>query len=116
MIIVQEHSHISPHVVHNHREPLKHGIYGLTRKKSEVLVLSPVGRKEPSLSVPGMSILQLLSNPARQVLCLNPIEFGLTQITVQVIDRLVIGVMHIPRSWSKEVHRMNIGCVHRNIP
>jgi hypothetical protein len=29
-----------------------------------------------------MSILQLLPNPAHQVPCLNPIEFGLTQSTV----------------------------------
>jgi hypothetical protein len=44
---------------------------------SEVLVLSPVGRKEPSLnlSVPGMSILQRLPNPTRQMLCLNPFKF-----------------------------------------
>jgi hypothetical protein len=74
MVIIQEYGHISPHVVHNHYELLKHGIYGLTGDMSEVLVLSPVGRKEPSLnlSVPGMRILQLLPNPARQVLCLNP--------------------------------------------
>jgi hypothetical protein len=79
---------------------------------------SLVGRKEPSLnlSVPGMSILQLLPNPARQVLCLNPIEFGLTQSTVQVVDGLVVGVEHVPRSWSKEVHMMNISYVHRDIP
>jgi hypothetical protein len=50
----------------------------------EILILSLVGRKEPSLnlSVPGMSILQLLPNTTRQVLCLNLIEFGLTQSTV----------------------------------
>jgi hypothetical protein len=62
----------------------KHGIYGLTKEMSEVLVLSPVGRKEPSLnlSVPGMSILQLLPNPARQILYLNPFEFKFTQRTV----------------------------------
>jgi hypothetical protein len=59
MVIIREHSHISPHVVHDHRETLKHGIYGLTGEMSEVLILSPVGHKEPSLnlSVPGMSIL-----------------------------------------------------------
>jgi hypothetical protein len=59
MVIIWEHGHISPHVVHNHRETLKHGIYGLTWEMSEVLVLSPVGRKESSLnlSVPSMSIL-----------------------------------------------------------
>jgi hypothetical protein len=66
----------------------------------EILVLSLVGRKEPSLnlSVPGMSILQMLLNLARQVLCLNPVEFGLTQSMVQVVDRLVFGVEHVPRS------------------
>jgi hypothetical protein len=117
MIIVREHGHISPHVVHNHREPLKHVIYGLTGEMSEILVPSPVGRKEMilNLSVPSMSILQLLPNPTCQVLCLNPCGFRLTQITVQVVDRLV-GVEHVPRSWSKEVHRMNISCVHRDIP
>jgi hypothetical protein len=59
MVIVQENNHISPRVVHNQREPLKHGINRLTGEMSEILVLSPVGRKEPSLnlSVPGMSIL-----------------------------------------------------------
>jgi hypothetical protein len=84
MIIVREHDHISPHVVHNYRELLIHGIYGITGEMREVLLRSLVGRKETSLnlSVPGISILQLLPNPARQVLCLNPIEFGLTQSMV----------------------------------
>jgi hypothetical protein len=77
-----------------------------------------VGRKEPSLnlSIPVMSILQLLPDPAGQVLCLNLIEFELTQSTVQVVDRLFVSVEHVPRSWSKEVHRMNISCVHCDIP
>jgi hypothetical protein len=59
MVIIREYGHISPHVVHNHRELLKHGINRLTREMSEILVISPVGCKEPSLnlSVPGMSIL-----------------------------------------------------------
>jgi hypothetical protein len=59
MVIIREHDHISPHVVHDHREMLKHSIYGLTGEMSEVLVLYPVGCKEPSLnlSVPGMNIL-----------------------------------------------------------
>jgi hypothetical protein len=48
MIIVREHVHIGPHVVHNHREPLKQGIDGLTGELSEVLVLSPVGRIHPA--------------------------------------------------------------------
>jgi hypothetical protein len=67
MVIIREHGHISPHVVRDHREMLKHGIYGLTGEMSEVLVLSLVGRKELSLnlSVLDMSILQLLPNPAR---------------------------------------------------
>jgi hypothetical protein len=99
MVIVREHGHISPHVVHDHRETLKHGIYGLTGEMSEVLVLSPVGHKELSLnlSVSGMSILQLLPNPARQILCPNPFKFQFTQRTVQVIDRLIVGVEHVPR-------------------
>jgi hypothetical protein len=33
----------------------------------------------------------------------------------QVVDRLVVGVEHVPRSWSKEVHRMDISCVHRDM-
>jgi hypothetical protein len=84
----------------------------------EILVLSPVGRKELSLnlSVPGMSILQLLLDPACQALCLNPIEFGLTQSMIQVVDHLVVSVEDVPRSWGKEVHRMNISCVHGDIP
>jgi hypothetical protein len=118
MVIIWENGHISPYVVHDHRETLKHGIYGLTEEMSEVLVLSPVGRKEPSLnlSVPSMSILQLLPNPARQILCPNPFEFGFTQRTVQVVDHLVVGVEHVPQFWSKKVQRMNINCVHRDIP
>jgi hypothetical protein len=40
MVIIREHGHISPHVVHDHCETLKHGIYGLTGEMSEVLVLS----------------------------------------------------------------------------
>jgi hypothetical protein len=118
MVIIREHDHISPHVVHDHCETLKHGIYGLTGEMSKVLVLSPVGRKEPSLnlSVPGMSILELLPNPARQVLCPNPFEFRLAQRKVQVVDHLVVGVEHVPRSWSRKVHRINISCVNRDIP
>jgi hypothetical protein len=94
MVIIREYSHISPHVVHNHREPLKHGINRLTREMSEILVLSLVGLREPSLnlSVPGMNILQLLRNPARQVLCLDPFKLRSTQSTVQVVDRLVVGI------------------------
>jgi hypothetical protein len=69
-----------------------------------------------NLSILGMSILQLLPNPAHQVLCLNSIDFGFTQSTIQVVDHLVVGVEHVPRYWSKEVHRMNISCVHRDIP
>jgi hypothetical protein len=118
MVIIREHDHISPRVVHHHREPLKHGSNRLTGEMCQILVLSSVGCKEPSLnlSVPDMSILQLLPNPACQVLCSNPIQFRLTQSTVQVVDHIVVGVEHVPRSWSKEVHRMNISCVHRDIP
>jgi hypothetical protein len=118
MIIVREHVHIDPHVVHNHREPLKQGIDGLTREMSEVLVLSPVGRIHPclNLGIPNMSLLQNRPNSTRQVLGVHPIELRLTQSTKQVVDRLIVGVEHVPRSWSKEVHRLDIACVHRDIP
>jgi hypothetical protein len=39
----------------------------------------------------------------------------LTQSTKQVVDRLVVGVEHVHRSWSKEVHQHDITCVHRDI-
>jgi hypothetical protein len=118
MIIIREFTNISSHVVHNHSEPLEHGVYGITGEMSEVFVLSLVGREQPSLnlSIPSVSILQLLPNPTSQVFCLNPTEFGLTQSTKQLVDCLVVGIVNIPLSWSKEVNRMNISCVHRNIP
>jgi hypothetical protein len=100
MVIIQEHDHISPHIVHDHRETLKHDIYGLTREMSEVLVLSPVGRKEPrlNLSVPDMSILQLLPNPAHQILCSNPFEFRFTQRTVPILEQGSLVDEHMLRS------------------
>jgi hypothetical protein len=118
MIIVREHVHICPHVVHNHREPLKQGIDGLTREMSEVLVLSPVGRIHPSLNlgIPNMSLLQHKPDSTSQVLVVPSIELRLTQSTEQVVDRLIVGVKHVPRSWSKEVDRLDIACVHRDIP
>jgi hypothetical protein len=33
-----------------------------------------------------------------------------------VINRLVVGIVHIPPFWSKEVNQMNISCVLCNIP
>jgi hypothetical protein len=118
MIIVREHVHIVPHVVHHHRKPLKQGIDGLTGEMSEVLVLSLVSRIHPSLNlgVSNMSFLQHRPDSTSQALRVHPIEFRLTQSTKQVVDRLVVGVEHVPRSWSKEVHRLNITCVHRDIP
>jgi hypothetical protein len=100
MIIVWEHDHIGSHVVHHDCKPLEKGIDGLAREMSEVLVLSPVSRVHPSLnlSIPSMSILQLLPNPTSQVLCVNPIEFRLTRSTKQVVECLVVGVEHIPSS------------------
>jgi hypothetical protein len=75
MIVVREHVHIGPHVVHNHREPLKQGIDGLTGEMSEVLVLSPVGRIHPclNLGIPNMSLLQHRPNSTSQVL--NPLAW-----------------------------------------
>jgi hypothetical protein len=98
MVIVREHSHISSHVVHDHREPLKHGISRLTGEMCQIFLLAPAGRKEPSLnlSILSMSILQLLPDPACQVLYLNPIELRLTQTTIHVVDPLVVGIEHVP--------------------
>jgi hypothetical protein len=97
MIIVPEHVHIGPHVVHHNREPLKQGIDGLTREMSEIIVLSPVSHIHPSLnlSISNMSFLQHRPDSTSQVLCMHPIEFGLTQSTKQVVDRLVVSVEHV---------------------
>jgi hypothetical protein len=70
MVIVWQHGHISPHVVHNHSEALKHGVNGLTGKMSEILILHPVSREQARLHliVLTMSYLELLPNLAHQVL------------------------------------------------
>jgi hypothetical protein len=98
MIIVREHIHIGPHVVHNHHEALKQGIDGLAGEMSEVLVLSPVGRIHPSLNlgIPNMSFLHHRPDSTSQVLGVHPIEFMLTQSTKQVADHLFVGVEHVP--------------------
>jgi hypothetical protein len=100
MIIVREHIHIGPNVVHNHCEPLKQGIDGLIGEMSEVVVLSPVGRINPSLNlgIPNMSFLQHRPDSTSQVLGVPPIELRLTQSTKQVVDRLIVGVEHVSRS------------------
>jgi hypothetical protein len=46
----------------------------------------------------------------------EPDRIRIDTSTIQVVDYLVVGVVHIPRSWSKEVHKMNISCVHSDIP
>jgi hypothetical protein len=68
MVTIREHGHISPHGFHDHHEMMKHGIYGLTGVMSEVLVLSPVGRKEPSLnlSIPGMMLTVKIRQPSHE--------------------------------------------------
>jgi hypothetical protein len=118
MIIVWEHIHIGPHVVHNYRELLKHGIDGLTGEMSEVLLLSPVGRIHPKLNlgIPNISFLQHRPDSTSQVLGVHPIELRLTQSMKQVVDHLIVGVEHVSRSWSEEVHRLDIAVVHRDIP
>jgi hypothetical protein len=50
------------------------------------------------------------------MLGVHPIEFRMTKSMKQVVDRLIVGVEHVPRSWSKEVPRLDIGCVHSDIP
>jgi hypothetical protein len=118
MIIVQEHIHIGPHGVHNHREPLRQGIDGLNGEMSELLVLSLVGRIHPSLNlgIPNMSLLQHQPDSTSQELGVHPIELRLKQSKKQVVDCLIVGVEHVPRSWSKEVHQLDITCVHCDIP
>jgi hypothetical protein len=85
---------------------------------SEVLVLSPISRTHPCLDliVPSMSDFQLIPNLSSQILCLNLIKFRFSKGTKQVLNRLVVGVVHISRSWSKKVNQMNIRCVLCNIP
>jgi hypothetical protein len=63
-----------------------------------------------------MSLLQHHPNSTSQVLGVHPIVLRLTQSTKQVVDRLIVGVESVPRSWSKEVHRLDIACVHHDIP
>jgi hypothetical protein len=93
MIIVREHVHISPYVVHHNREPLKQCIDGLTGEMSEIVVPSPVSRTHLSLnlSISNMSFLQHRPDSTSQVLRMHSIKFGLTQIMKQVIDYLVVG-------------------------
>jgi hypothetical protein len=50
------------------------------------------------------------------MLGVHPIELRLTQSMKQVDDRLIVGIEHVPQSWSKEVHRLDIACVHLDIP
>jgi hypothetical protein len=63
-----------------------------------------------------MSLLQHQPDSTSQVLGVHPIELRLTQSMKQVVDRLIVGAKHVPRSWSKEVNRLDIACVHRDIP
>jgi hypothetical protein len=85
---------------------------------SEVLVLSQVSCIHLSLNlgIRNMRFLQHRPDSTSQVLDVHPIEFRLTQSTKQLVHHLVIGVEHVPRSWSKDVHRLDIACVHRDIP
>jgi hypothetical protein len=85
---------------------------------SEVLVLFPVSRIHLSLnlSILNMSFLQHRPDSTSQVLGVQPIELRLTQSTNQAVDHLIVGIEHVPRSWSEEVHRLDIAIVHRDIP
>jgi hypothetical protein len=63
-----------------------------------------------------MSFLQHLPDSTSQVLGVHPIELRLTQSTKQVVDRLIVGIEHVSRSWSEEVHRLDIAIADRDIP
>jgi hypothetical protein len=58
-----------------------------------------------------MSFLQHRPDSTSQVIRMHPIEFRLTQSTKQLVNRLVVGVEHVPRSWSEEVHQLDRTCV-----
>jgi hypothetical protein len=85
---------------------------------SDVLVLSSVSSIHPSmnLGIPNMSFFQHRLDSTIQVLGVHPIELRLTQSTKQVVDCLIVGVEQVSRSWSEEVHRLDIAIVHRYIP
>jgi hypothetical protein len=61
-------------------------------------------------------LLQHQPDSTSQMLGVHPIELRLTQSMKQVDDRLIVGIEHVPQSWSKEVHRLDIACVHLDIP
>jgi hypothetical protein len=84
----------------------------------KVVVLSSLSHIHPSLNlgISSMSFVQHHPNFTSQVLRVHPIKFRMTQSKKQVVDRLIVGVEHVPRSWSKEVHWLDIACVHRDIP
>jgi hypothetical protein len=63
-----------------------------------------------------MRFLQHRLDSTSQVLGVHPIELRLTQSTKQVVDRLIVGVKHVSRSWSEEVHRLDLDVVHCDIP
>jgi hypothetical protein len=63
-----------------------------------------------------MRYLELLPNLASQILYLNPIEFRFANGVKEIINFLVVGVMHISRAWGKEVYEVDIGGVLRHIP
>jgi hypothetical protein len=69
-----------------------------------------------NLGIPNISLLQHQPDSTSQVLGVHPIELRLTQGTKQVVDHLIVGVEHVPRSFSQKVHRLDIACVHRDIP
>jgi hypothetical protein len=77
------------------------------------------GRLHTSEPEPGHSQHEPPSTPTRFYKPSDrcaPIELRLTQSTKQVVNRLIVGVEHVPRSWSMEVHWLDIACVHRDIP
>jgi hypothetical protein len=71
---------------------------------SEVLVLSLVRRIHLSLNlgIPNTGLLQHRPDSTSQLLGVHPIELRLTQRTKQVVDHLIVGIEHVPRSWSEE--------------
>jgi hypothetical protein len=108
MVIVRDDINVGPHVVHNHYEPLGQGIYLLTSEMSEILVLSPVSR----IAVPEHLHYQHEHSSAP------------TKPDRIRIDRENSTYSRLPCCWHRTCpsileqgsYRMNISCVHRNVP
>jgi hypothetical protein len=75
---------------------------------SDILLLHQVSREQASIHViiSTMTYLERLQIRASQILCTHVIEFRFAKSAKKVINRLVVGVVHISRAWGKEIYEM----------